>query len=231
MEPEKTSSRVQSLPDLAGSLFSLILSLRSSASYGREDELRARIGEYLDRIDREGRESGIAREDIEAAKFPLVAFIDETILNSNWEGRERWREHPLQLDLYGETVAGERFFERMEKIRTKGEAKAELCQIYWLCLVLGFEGKYKILGKQKLASLVEEVRRELGFSTSALAKSPISPHGRRRDAGRGAREAGLPFAKIAAFSAGGLALLFLVLWLLVEHAENGALQKLNLLPG
>jgi type VI secretion system protein ImpK len=146
MEQEKSSSRVNSLPDLAASLFSLILSLRTSAAYGREDELRSRINEYLGRIDREGRDAGIAREDIEAAKFPLVAFIDETILNSNWEGRERWREHPLQLDLYRETVAGERFFERLEKIRAKGEAKADLLQIYWLCLVLGFEGKYKLLG-------------------------------------------------------------------------------------
>jgi type VI secretion system protein ImpK len=231
MEPEKTTGRVHSLPDLAGSLFSLILSLRSSASYGREDELRARIAEYLDRIDREGRDSGIAREDIEAAKYPLVAFIDETILNSDWEGRERWREHPLQLDLYGETVAGERFFERMDKIRAKGDAKAELLQIYWLCLALGFEGKFKIMGKPKLASLIDEVRRSLGVSPAALAKAPISPHGRRRDSGRTAREAALPWMRIVAGGAGGLALLFLILWLFVEQAENGALQKLNLLPG
>ena len=231
MEAEKSGARVRSLPDLAGSLFSLILSLRSSASYGREDELRARIGDYLDRIDKEGREAGIAREDIEAAKYPLVGFIDETILNSDWDGRERWREHPLQLDLYGETVAGERFFERMDKIRQKGESKAELLQIYWLCLVLGFEGKYKIIGKPKLLTLIDEVRRELGFSTSALGKSPISPHGRRRDASRGAREAGPPVMRIVAACAGGLALLFVILFLLIEHAENGALQKLNLLPG
>ncbi len=231
MDQEKSSGRVQSLPDLAASLFSLLLSLRSSAMYGREDELRSRIAEYLGRIDKEGRDAGIAREDIEAAKYPLVAFIDETILNSHWEGRERWREHPLQLDLYGETVAGERFFERMEKIRAKGEATADLLQIYWLCLALGFEGKYKLLGKQKLTQLVDELRRELGFSTSALGKSPISPHGRRRDTGRTAREGNIPMIQIVAGCVGGLALLFLVLWFIVGAAESGALRKLNLLPG
>jgi type VI secretion system protein ImpK len=231
MDQEKSSARVQSLPDLAASLFSLILSLRSSAAYGRLEELRSRIGEYLDRIDKEGRDAGIAREDIEAAKYPLVAFIDEIILNSQWDGRERWREHPLQLDLYGDTVAGERFFERMDKVRAKGEAKAELLQIYWLCMALGFEGKYKIAGRQKLTQLVDEIRRELGFSVSALAKAPISPHGRRRDAKRTTREAGLPALRIVAGCVGGLALLFLVLWLLIGHSESSALQKLNLLPG
>ena len=70
-----------------------------------------------------------------------------------------------------------------------------------------------------------------GISTGALAKSPISPHGRRRDAGLASRDATLPVVRIAAMAGGGLALLFLVLWFLVEHAENGTLQKLNLLPG
>jgi type VI secretion system protein ImpK len=119
----------------------------------------------------------------------------------------------------------------MEKIRSKGESKADLLQIYWLCLALGFEGKYKLLGKQKLAQLVDEIRRELGFSTSALGKSPISPHGRRRDSGRGTREGAIPTIQIVAGCVGGLALLFVILWFVVGFAENDALRRLNLLPG
>ncbi|MCA9753117.1 MAG: DotU family type IV/VI secretion system protein, partial [Gemmatimonadetes bacterium] len=105
-EDRSGARSVQSLPDLASSLFSLILSLRGSSAYGSEADLRGRINEYLERIEKEGREAGIAREDLEAVKYPLIAFIDETILNSDWDGRERWRERPLQLDHYGEVVAG-----------------------------------------------------------------------------------------------------------------------------
>ena len=232
MEQEKSSARkVSSLPDLAASVFSLILSLRTSGSYGRESELRGRIGGYLDQIDKEGRDAGIAREDLEAAKYPLVAFIDETILNSRWEGRESWRARPLQLDLYGETVAGERFFERLEKLRSRGEAKADQLEVYYLCLALGFEGKYKLAGAERLRLLPDEIRRELGYSRSQLARAPIAPNGRRRESPRKTDEAGLPIWKIAGGCAGGLLLLFVLLYLLIGQSEGGALQKLQALAG
>jgi type VI secretion system protein ImpK len=232
MDQEKSSARkVSSLPDLAASAFSLILSLRTSANYGRESELRKRIGGYLDQIDKEGRDAGIAREDLEAAKYPLVAFIDETILNSRWEGRESWRERPLQLDLYGETVAGERFFERLEKLRARGESKADQLEIYYLCLALGFEGKYKLAGVERLRRLTDEVRRELGYSRSKLARAAIAPNGRRRESNKKGVDDGLPIWKIAGASAGGLLLLFLLLYLLIGQTEGGALQKLQALAG
>jgi type VI secretion system protein ImpK len=173
-ERESPARGVRSLPDLAGSLLSLILSLRSSKISGQETELRARIGEYLDRIDREGQRAGIARDDLEEAKFPLVAFIDETILNSDWSGRDQWMERPLQLELYGETVSGEKFFDRMERVRRGGEAKSDLLEIYYLCLALGFEGKYKILGQS---------RTRFGGSSVTLEPLPARPRSPRTAVG------------------------------------------------
>ncbi len=232
MERERTNDRgVSSLADLAASVFSLILSLRTSANYGTHDELRTKIGGYLDRIDHEGLEAGIARQDLEAAKYPLVAFIDETILNSNWDGREAWRDRPLQLDLFGETVAGERFYERLERVRTGGEATADLLEIYWLSLALGFEGKYKILGPDRLRELIDDVGRELGFAGMSVGKGPISPNGRRRETIRPADEDDFPLRKVALGCAGGLVLLFLILFFVMGWIEGGALRHFHSMPG
>jgi type VI secretion system protein ImpK len=231
-ESERSAARnVQNLPDMAGTLFSLILSLRTSSNYGSDEELRRKILGYLDQIDKEGLEAGIAREDLEAARYPLVAFIDETILNSEWKGRESWRERPLQLELYGETIAGERFFERLDKIRRAGDTKADLLEIYYLCLALGFEGKYKISGPAKLRELLADVRRELGGVRSRATSEPLSPHD-RRDPGRAARvEHGVLSMKTALIAAGGLVLLFLLLFFVIGRIEAGALRELQLLPG
>ena len=225
-ESRQNQRAVSSLADLAASVFSLILSLRTSTNYGTLPELRARIGEYLDRIDREGLESGIAREDLEAAKYPLVAFLDETILNSQWEGRLAWREQTLQLSLFGEGAAGDRFFERLDKVRTGGDAKAELLEIYWLCLALGFEGKYKILGPDKLRALVDDVGRELGLGRRDPGKSPLSPHGRHRETIRTKEEDNFPTLKVAVICAGSLLLLFLVLFFAMSWIGSGALRDL-----
>jgi type VI secretion system protein ImpK len=168
---------------------------------------------------------------LEAVKYPLVAFIDETILNSEWKGREAWRERPLQLDLFGETVAGERFFERLEKIRRAGESKAELLEVYYLCMALGFEGKYKIAGPAKLRELMADVRRELSGVRARSASEALSPHG-RRDPGRMAHaEGGIPLLKAGLISAGGLLLLFVILFFLIGRIESGALRDLQILPG
>jgi type VI secretion system protein ImpK len=225
-----TRGSVSSLTDLAASVFSLILSLRTSANYGTLPELRARIGEYLDRIDREGLQAGIAREDLEAAKYPLVAFLDETILNSEWDGRMAWREHPLQLDLFGEGAAGDRFFERLDKVRGGGEAKADLLEIYWLCLALGFEGKYKILGPDKLRALVDDVGRELGLGRRGPGKRPLSPHGRHRETIRKSEGDRFPTLKVAIACVGGLLVLYLVLFFVMSWTGNGALHNLPDVP-
>ena len=42
MDDRSSARSVHSLPDLASSLFSLILSLRGSSAYGQEADLRAR---------------------------------------------------------------------------------------------------------------------------------------------------------------------------------------------
>jgi type VI secretion system protein ImpK len=232
MDNERSQARgVQSLPDMAATLFSLILSLRTSSNYGSETELRRKIAGYLEQIDKEGLDAGIAREDLEAVKYPLVAFIDETILNSEWKGREGWREHPLQLDLFGETVAGERFFERLDKVRRAGETKAELLEIYYLCMALGFEGKYKIAGPAKLRELLTDVRRELSGVRTRSSSEPLSPHD-RRDPGRTARsEGGFSLWRWGAISAGALLLLFFILYFLIGRVESGALRDLQILPG
>jgi type VI secretion system protein ImpK len=229
MDQDRSSERrIRSLPDLAASVFSLILSLRSSSSYAGEGELRTRIAGYLEQLDREGREAGIAREDLEAAKYPLVAFVDETILNSSWQHRDAWRERPLQLDLYGETIAGERFFERLEKIRQGGDSKLHLLEIYYVCLALGFEGKYKLSGGDRLRVLTSEIRGQLGYADPDRERTPLSPSG-RRSGYRSREEVGdaLPIARIAAICAGGLVLLFVILWFLINHTESGALDALE----
>lgn len=216
------------LQELASGLFSLILSLRAGGDYGPEEGLRRKITAYLASVEREGLERGFSRDDVDALKFPLVAFIDETILHSNWEHRERWRDHPLQLDLFGERAAGVRFFEHLEKVRRGGEAKRDLLEVYHLCLTLGFEGQYRISGRDKLQPLIEEVRRELGYSSRYDREIRLSPNGKKRDDPVGTRGDPLPSWRIAAIVAGGLVVLFIVGKILLEGAAGRAWRALPL---
>ena len=51
--------------------------------------------------------------------------MDEIILSSDFAIRGDWERSPLQLRLFGEHLAGERFFDKLEKLRVDPVANLE----------------------------------------------------------------------------------------------------------
>jgi type VI secretion system protein ImpK len=157
---DRRGSSVQSLAGLCGDAFSLIFHIHAGNDPGHPEDLRKSIALLFQDLDKQAKRSGHSDEDIKAARYALCALIDETILNSRWAFRDKWSEQPLQSEYFGDYMAGERFFDLLEKIRQKGRLKADLLEIFCMCLILGFQGKYKLRGQDELAqikhSLVEE---------------------------------------------------------------------------
>lgn len=215
------------LHDLAAGLFSLILSLRGSNAYGTEDQLRASLRGYLQKMEQDGLAAGLSKDDVAKAIHALVAFIDETILKSSWEHCERWRVRPLQLELNGTRLAGSEFFEYLKQTRRGGPAKRDLLEIYHLCLTLGFEGEYAIRGREQLRPLIEDLRRELGLPEQLYKEIRLSRNGHRRDSPAfGARDT-FPFRQICTYAAGGLLLLWIVLAFTLRGTASNALDRLG----
>lgn len=167
------SSASQSLADLCGDCFSLIFHINAGKDPGHIDSLRKEIALLLEDLDRRAKRSGHADEDIKAARYALCALIDETILNSPWTAKAQWAERPLQLEYFGEHMAGERFFDLLQRIRQKGSRKADLLEVFCLTVILGFQGKYKLGGAENLrrliGELVAEVQKHRGAELRELA--------------------------------------------------------------
>jgi type VI secretion system protein ImpK len=81
----------------------------------------------------------ISPEDGDPALFAVVAWVDETIMNSRWEHRGQWQRELLQRKLYNITDAGEKFFERLNAI---GPHQTDVREVFYLCLAMGFKGQY-----------------------------------------------------------------------------------------
>ena len=73
------------------------------------------------------------------ALFPLTAWIDETILNSDLENRRGWRKSLLQKKFFDTSNAGEIFYKNFKHL---SEDAFELRFLYLYILFLGFKGKY-----------------------------------------------------------------------------------------
>jgi type VI secretion system protein ImpK len=71
--------------------------------------------------------------------YPLIAWIDENILISNFKDKKLWRKHLLQKTFFNTTNAGDDFFTKLQLFTNQD---FELRIIYLYCLSLGFKGRY-----------------------------------------------------------------------------------------
>jgi type VI secretion system protein ImpK len=91
------------------------------------------------RIALDAKNNSFSRNEIEGALFATAAWVDETVLESVWSGRESWLQYPLQYQLFQTMNAGEEFFIRLSQLDAD---ETSVRQVFGYCLALGFQGKY-----------------------------------------------------------------------------------------
>jgi type VI secretion system protein ImpK len=111
---------------------------------GQPDSFRRRMQIALKDVQRDAVAAGYALEDVRDAEFAIVAFLDEVVLSSDDPGSREWAKQTLSVELFREARAGEVFFDRLDSYRSRRGATqlADLLEVYLLCLLLGFQGRY-----------------------------------------------------------------------------------------
>jgi len=115
-------------------------------------------------------------EDVKQAVFAVVAFLDESVLSSGNPAFANWPRSPLQAELYGRQLAGEVFFQELQKVLNRRDSveSAELLEVYYLCLLLGFKGRYAA-GGGDLNSLKKMIQERIGHVRGP--STALSPRG------------------------------------------------------
>ena len=103
------------------------------------DQVRADIERLVSQADTCLQEKGIPKEENDQARFAIFAWIDEVILSSPWNEKEKWQGQQLQRTYFQTADAGEVFFERLNMI---GPHQNHVREVYYLCLAMGFTGRY-----------------------------------------------------------------------------------------
>jgi type VI secretion system protein ImpK len=111
---------------------------------GDSSVFRTQIRKALQQAESSGESLGYVQDDIRLASFAVIALLDETILNSSNPAFRDWAQKPLMLDLYGTLHAGETCFEYLSAIlkRSENNVTIDLMEVFLLCLLLGFRGRY-----------------------------------------------------------------------------------------
>jgi type VI secretion system protein ImpK len=76
----------------------------------------------------------------ELAKYALVSWIDEVLVETPWEGRDWWSNNVLEVELFSTRLCNERFFVRAQEASSL--PRRDALEVYYNCVVLGFRGLY-----------------------------------------------------------------------------------------
>lgn len=176
---DAASAAAPTLLDLMTDGFYALFLLRSGSTPQDGSAFDAQLLHFLGEVEARARAAGIPHDDAELARYAFCAAADETVLRSAFGIRDRWEKHPLQLRLFGDQLAGEHFFDKLEQLRARGAAKLQVLEVFHVCLLLGFQGRYAVDGAERLpclrARLGEEIARMRGRTRS------FAPHAGRPD--------------------------------------------------
>jgi type VI secretion system protein ImpK len=163
------SQRTETLALIYQEVLTAIVRVRANRQTVTDSQaFRSHIHAALRAAEKDGIGRGYAPDDVRLATTAVVAFLDESVLNSTNPAFSDWSRMPLQQELFGHNVAGESFFENLERLQLRSDSRevADILELHCLCLLLGFKGRYALSGSQAVRpltqSIMERIRRIRG---------------------------------------------------------------------
>jgi len=204
-----------SLCDLLEDGVYLLFLLRDGNAPQSATRFHLRVDQFLTRFDKQASSFGKPAALIEQSRYAFCALLDEIVLASGFPLRDEWARSPLQLRLFGEHLAGEGFFERLEMLRTDPIGNLEALEVFHACLLLGFQGKFLLEGREKLAFLINGLGNDLQKLRGA--KPEFAPNWKRPHDIRNFIRYEMPMWLIVALMALGGAAVFATCRLLLDN--------------
>jgi type VI secretion system protein ImpK len=160
---EGPSQKLDRLALLYEGILTAIVRVQTGRQQVQDPEnFRTHMKQALREIASTAARKGHSADDVQEANFAIVAFLDETVLTADAAATE-WARKSLGEELFGQRSAGEVFFKRLETLRANRDSQslAEVLEVYNLCLLLGYEGKFAGGSKAELQLLMSNLRERI----------------------------------------------------------------------
>jgi len=118
--------------------------------------------------------AGINAEKTAAARYVLCTVLDEAVGSTPWGVSSGWSQQTLLVRFHNEAYGGEKVFQLLAKIARKPHANLDLLELIYVCLALGFEGRFRG-DRAQLDTWREKLAQLLG-KTRGDYERDLSPH-------------------------------------------------------
>jgi type VI secretion system protein ImpK len=182
--------RTENLALIFQELLTVIERLRSNRQAVSDPEsFRQHIREAVKTAAQKAKQlAGYPSDDIRMATLAVVGFLDETVLDLRSSTFREWPRRPLQEEFFGTHTAGEVFFNNLQTLlsRDDSDGLADLLEVYYLCLLLGYRGRYSTGDLHAVMSSTARKIRQIRGDFPGLSpdhKVPDEPIAKLRDRG------------------------------------------------
>jgi type VI secretion system protein ImpK len=140
--------QTQNLASCYENALTIILRLSSlqRGSATNSQDFRTSIRAALKAAMEQAKSLGYSSEVNQLAFFAVVALLDESVLKMQDPAFSDWAQRPLQEEMFGHNRAGEVFFDHLRTLLSRQDSAetADCLEVYCLCMLLGFKGKYAL---------------------------------------------------------------------------------------
>ncbi|MFC6634129.1 type IVB secretion system protein IcmH/DotU [Microbulbifer taiwanensis] len=147
------------LVSAASKLLGVIIKLRSTMNHGNVPDLHKRLTNEIQGFEREAKQLSLSPETVLTARYLLCTVVDEVVLSTPWGSASGWSQHSLLSLFHKETFGGEKCFAILQRMQEAPGTHLELLELFYLCLSLGFQGKYRLV--QRGHEQLEQIRDNL----------------------------------------------------------------------
>ena len=142
----------------ANPLLNIAPQLRATPHHSDPAALRDYLAKNVKAFESRAKAAGVAPDKVIGARYALCTLLDEAAASTPW-GSGVWASQSLLVMFHGEAWGGEKFFQLLSKLAENPTANHDLLEFMYVCLALGFEGRYRVMenGKAQLDTLRERL--------------------------------------------------------------------------
>ncbi|WP_338474088.1 type IVB secretion system protein IcmH/DotU [Pseudomonas sp. MS646] len=214
----------------ASELLSQVVQLKYGQERGDLLALKRELCLDLERFEARALKADVESTQLIAARYVLCTVIDEAVVTTPWGQGSDWSKLSLLSTFHNETFGGEKVFQLIDRLSKNPVKHLPMLELMYLCLSLGFEGKYRVQARgvleleglrDALYRLIRQVRGD--------APRELSPHWEGAGGIRRRPMRIVPAWAVAAFTVLCLGVMYSSFaWVLAEQRQS-VLQPYQLL--
>lgn len=128
----------------ARDIVNLAANLRSLTLGSTLAQLRMDVERLFNELDKNLIKRGVNNEVAITARYLLCCLVDELVLSTPWGAEGFWSQQTLLSKYHNETSGGQKFFLIVDRLLQQPSSNIDLIELCYVCISLGFRGKYRI---------------------------------------------------------------------------------------